>query len=157
MQSGDIIDVQIAQQCTRGACPIPSQQTSPNIHYLTDAPSRPTGQGQIQEEEQQPEAPTRITLKVRDVNNVEMVFRTKIDTKLIQAMRTFATKVSKEVKECRFYVDGERLTGDETPEVVRGYRRDFKTKANRMQLEMEEGDLIEVGYEVLGGSMALIV
>ncbi|KAK3712849.1 Small ubiquitin-related modifier 1 [Vermiconidia calcicola] len=45
MQDGDVIDVRISQPCTRGACPIPVEQTLPNIHYIATPPtSAPTSQ-----------------------------------------------------------------------------------------------------------------
>ncbi|KAK5118255.1 hypothetical protein LTR85_008235 [Meristemomyces frigidus] len=133
MQDGDIIDVRIREQCTRGACPVPPGQTLPNIHYVAEA--APTGEQAIQESQQAPEGPERLTFSVRDVNSTTMTLRMRKDTRMMQAMQAFAHHVQKEVKECRFLVGGRRLSGTETLET----------------LEMEENDQVDVHYEQIRG------
>src|ERR1700712_4937420 len=60
VQDGDIIDVRVTEQCTRGACPIPAAQTLPNIHYLVDAGV--AAEAGIQELDAVPEGPKRIKI-----------------------------------------------------------------------------------------------
>lgn len=124
MQDGDIIDVRIKEQCTRGACPIPAGQTLPNIHYLAHAPApTPASQNDAavreQDDEAGPEAPDRILIHVKDVNNPSITLRMKKSTRMILAMQAFAHHIKREVKDCRFLCQGDRLNGTETPASVR--------------------------------------
>ena len=115
--SGDIIDVRVIQQCTRGACPIIDGQTVPNIHYVRNA--SPPHANEIQEVEQPPEPPSRIALKLIDPRDHEMAFTIKVDSKMIHVLQAFATSVGKTVKDIRVMVDGDRVNGDDTPASVR--------------------------------------
>ncbi|KAK3721051.1 hypothetical protein LTR37_003341 [Vermiconidia calcicola] len=142
MQNGDVIDVRISQPCTRGACPIPAEQTLPNIHYLATPPtstaaSSPTAPVQVEEQQQGPAAPSRLSMRIREPNGTEMVLTVRKTISMKNVMQAFAAQIRKQVKECRFTFEGQRIVGDDTPET----------------LELEDGDLIEVFYEVTGGKL----
>ena len=118
MQNGDIIDVRVTEQCTRGACPVPPQQRCPNIHYLAELlPSLSTGQ--TLKLHGQPEAPDRLAVTLKDINGFEWGVRMKVRTKVKKMMQAYAQQVKKELRVCRFWVDGVRLVGHETLEDVR--------------------------------------
>lgn len=117
MQTGDIIDVRVAEQCTRGACPLPPSQTLPNIHYLYQAPNQESGP--IQEQQEQPEEPKRITMTIKDQNGFEMVLRTKVDTLFRKIKNAYGAQADREAWLCRLFVDGQRLNDDQTPAQVR--------------------------------------
>lgn len=116
MQNGDIIDVRIKEHCTRGACPVPPAQTLPNIHYLANATV--TAETAIQESQQAPNGPHRITFTIRDVNGTQITLRMKKNTRMIQAMQAFAHHVQKEIKDCRFLLDGQVVNGPDTSDKV---------------------------------------
>ena len=113
METGDIIDVYVSKRCTRGACPVSRLQTVPNLHYLDVA--KPSVTALVQEVVGQPAAYFRTTFKLRDINDFEMVFRTRRDRLLIHAMQTFASYVRKDVQDCRLLRDGERIDKKATP------------------------------------------
>ena len=119
MKTGDVIDVRIAVQTTRGACPLPPTQTAPNIHYLVRTPSQP--RDNIQERETQPPGEEVITLKLRSVNGLTMEFRIKMTSTLLIAMQTFAAQARRDFVDCRFLFDGEKVFGHDTPEQVRKF------------------------------------
>ena len=116
METGDIIDVRIAEHCTRGACPLPPSQTLSNIHYLVNPPAQVCGP--IQEQQEQPEAPNRITMTIKDQNGSEMLMRTKVDTPFQKIFDAFAKYVRRDTLRCRFHLDGQRLNGDQNPQQV---------------------------------------
>ena len=118
MQNGDIIDMRVTEQCTRGACPVPPQQRCPNRHYLAEPlPSLSTGQ--ILKLHGQPEAPDRLAVTLKEFNGFEWVVRMRVCTKVKKMMQAYAQQVRKVLRVCRFLVDGVRLVGHETLENVR--------------------------------------
>lgn len=129
MQDGDIIDVRIPQPCTRGACPIPAEQTLPNIHYLATAPttaptlasasaSTPAAQEAVEEQQEGPAAPSRLSMRVREPNGTEMVVTVRKTIRMNNVMQAFAAQIRKQVKDCRFTLEGQRIVNDDTPETV---------------------------------------
>lgn len=117
IEHGDIIDVLTSEHCTRGTCPTTKRQTVPNIHYLDNG--RTSRTVQIHELKTSPLAPERIKMNFVDLNGFEMVFRTRVDSEIVHAMQTFASCIRRETSECRFWINGERIIGHETPEEVR--------------------------------------
>lgn len=116
MQTGDIIDIRVAEQCTRGSCPIPTEQTLPNIHYLADMPAH--DRGSVLEQDEQPAAPKRITLKIRDQNGFEVTLAVKTCTPFRKIKEAFATQAEKDALVCRLCLDGKRLGDSHSPETV---------------------------------------
>ena len=164
METGDIIDVRITEQVTRGACPVPPEQTLPNIHYLTAEP--PTPRRARHAASANPAAPStydpnslfippyqpegalvrvsqavqtttndRITLTIRDQADASLTLRIKKTTPFKKVLDAYAKQAKRNPKTCRLYLDGQRLGLEETPAKV----------------EAEEGDLVEVFWEQLGG------
>ena len=164
METGDIIDVRITEQVTRGACPIPVEQTLPNIHYLSEkvpatrrggrtastTPAAPStydpnslfippyqAAGALVRVSQAVQTTTndRITLTIRDQADASLTLRIKKTTPFKKVLDAYAKQAKRDPKTCRLYLDGQRLGLEETPAKV----------------EAEEGDLVEVFWEQLGG------
>ncbi|KIX95374.1 uncharacterized protein Z520_08891 [Fonsecaea multimorphosa CBS 102226] len=76
-----------------------------------------------------------LNIKVTDGNN-EVFFKIKRSTKLEKLMRAFCERQGKDLKSARFLFDGQKVQTGDTPE----------------QLEMQDGDSIEVHQEQVGGS-----
>ncbi|EXJ71473.1 uncharacterized protein Z519_08154 [Cladophialophora bantiana CBS 173.52] len=76
-----------------------------------------------------------LNIKVTDGNN-EVFFKIKRSTKLEKLMRAFCERQGKDPKAARFLFDGQKVQAGDTPE----------------QLEMQDGDSIEVHQEQIGGS-----
>ncbi|KAK4544400.1 hypothetical protein LTR36_004291 [Oleoguttula mirabilis] len=151
MRDGDIIDVRVKEHCTRGACPVPPQQTLPNIHYFVDADV--PMDSSLQARSEAPEGPDRITFSIRDMNGTQITLRMRRDTKMVQALQAFAHHVQKEVKDCRLCIDGKRIIPDHTPEEVRFQPGRIQRVGvlTLVQLELEEDDQLDVFYELWGG------
>ncbi|OCT52159.1 Ubiquitin-like protein SMT3 [Cladophialophora carrionii] len=76
----------------------------------------------------------QLEIKVTDGNN-ELVFKVKGSTKLGKVVKKFCDYQGKEPETVKFLFDGERIRGGETPD----------------DLEMENGDIIEMKSEQIGG------
>ena len=142
MTTGDIIDVRISVPVTRGACPIPTEQTLPNIHYLandTQTPSNPTNIP-TRFNAVQPSKPVstnteRITITIKDQVSASLTLRVKKNTPFRKILDAYARQAERQAWQCRMYLDGLRLGLEECPESV----------------EMEEGDMVDVFVEQTGG------
>ncbi|KAI7237242.1 hypothetical protein KC330_g3276 [Hortaea werneckii] len=89
---------------------------------------------------QQPATPAQqdqLTLKFRDVGGFSIDFKLKPVTKLGKAMTAFSARLEKDPKELRFLSEGRRVLPDQTP----------------LDLELEDGDEIDVHMEQIGGHM----
>ncbi|OAP54454.1 hypothetical protein AYL99_11555 [Fonsecaea erecta] len=75
-----------------------------------------------------------LNIKVTDGNN-EVFFKIKRSTKLEKLMRAFCERQGKDPKSARFLFDGQKVNAVDTPE----------------QLDMQDGDSIEVHQEQVGG------
>lgn len=85
-----------------------------------------------------PETPAQtkhISIKVTDNNN-EIVFKIKTSAQLNKLMQIYCDRHGKDPRTVRFLFEGERIQGSKTPD----------------ELEMEDGDTIQVFYEQQGGS-----
>lgn len=142
MTNGDIIDVRISTPCTRGACPIPPEQTLPNIHYLASAPRslHPSAglsrSGAVKESQPVPENTERITITIKDQANASLTLRIKKNTPFRKILEAYAKQVQRPAFQCRLFLDGLRLGIEQTPASV----------------EMEDRDLIDVFTEQTGGA-----
>ncbi|CAG8448154.1 13583_t:CDS:2 [Acaulospora morrowiae] len=77
-----------------------------------------------------------INLKVVGNDHNEMFFKIKRSTQLKKLMDAFCTRQGKLLNSVRFLYDGERIREDQTPQ----------------ELDMEDGDTIDVMVEQTGGS-----
>ncbi|KIX08094.1 uncharacterized protein Z518_02749 [Rhinocladiella mackenziei CBS 650.93] len=75
-----------------------------------------------------------LNIKVTDGNN-EVFFKIKRSTKLEKLMKAFCERQGKDPRTARFLFEGSRVQATDTPE----------------QLEMADGDSIEVHQEQIGG------
>lgn len=73
--------------------------------------------------------PSHINIKVKDQNENEVFFKIKRQTKLSKVFTAYCSRQSIERANVRFLLDGTRVNDNDTPD----------------SLEMEEGDMIEVG------------
>lgn len=89
------------------------------------------------EGQQTPAQNDHLNIKVTDNNN-ELVFKIKKSTKFEKLMDAFCNRHGKEIGTVRFFFEGDRVRGDETPN----------------SHEMEDGDTLEVYYEQQGGNGA---
>lgn len=64
-----------------------------------------------------PPAVEHLNIKVTDNNN-EVFFKIKRSTKLEKLMNAFCERQGKDVRTVRFLFDGQRVTGQDTPETV---------------------------------------
>jgi small ubiquitin-related modifier len=76
-----------------------------------------------------------IKLKVVGQDNSEVHFKVKLTTNLGKLKKSYSDRQGVPVSSLRFLFDGKRINDDETPK----------------QLEMEDGDAIEVFQEQVGG------
>ncbi|KAI7653999.1 hypothetical protein KC319_g10373 [Hortaea werneckii] len=84
-----------------------------------------------------PAQPDQLTLKFRDMNDYSIDFKLKPSTKLVKAMNAFSARLQKDTKELRFLSEGRRVLPDQTPS----------------DLDLEDGDEIDVHMEQIGGHM----
>ncbi|KAK5688528.1 Small ubiquitin- modifier 2 [Elasticomyces elasticus] len=144
IQDGDAIDVRVSEQCTRGSCPLPPQQTLPNIHYPAaqqhGANDEESDSDTIVAQDSEAPGRQRITFTMRNQNGVELTFCQKKTTPMRNAMKSYAEHVGVEHAKLNRFIttDGIPLSGtnDCTPE----------------SLEMEEDDQIHVHAEQIGGT-----
>ncbi|GAB2274945.1 hypothetical protein Dimus_009714 [Dionaea muscipula] len=79
-----------------------------------------------------------INLKVKNQDGNEVWFRIRRTTPLRELMNGYCTRQNDNVADLRFFIDGRRLGGDETPD----------------QLELEDGYEIDVfGFQIGGSSI----
>ena len=78
---------------------------------------------------------TQITLRVCSSDGVEIYFKIRRKTALKKLIGAYCTRLSKDPATVRFMYNGERLSGDATPD----------------SLEMEENDVIDAMVEQTGG------
>ncbi|KAJ2778420.1 SUMO protein smt3 [Coemansia javaensis] len=80
-------------------------------------------------------ATEHISIKVASSDNSEIMFKIKRTTKLAKLMQAYCTRTGKSPDSVRFLADGERISGDSTPDT----------------LGLEDGDTIDVMTEQIGG------
>lgn len=109
------------------------------------------------------DAPTEhLNIKVTDNNN-EVFFKIKRSTKLEKLMTAFCERQGKSITSVRFLFDGTRVQPTDTPDTVRPALFFFfsqrvvanmglLTKDLRSQLDMADGDSLEVHQEQVGGA-----
>ena len=76
-----------------------------------------------------------ITITVRDAAGTEVQFKVKKTTKFEKIFGAYAQRLGINTSSLRFVLDGNRVTGDQTPKM----------------LEMEDGDQLDVRIEQVGG------
>ena len=96
-----------------------------------------------------------LNIKVTDNNN-EVFFKIKRTTQLKKLMDAFCERQGKAPSSVRFLFDGARVRGVDSPETVSHRRRATRRRkvlgADRgRQLEMQDGDTLEVHQEQIGG------
>lgn len=79
-----------------------------------------------------------IKLKVVGQDNSEVHFKVKYSTNMGKLKKSYSDRQGVPVNSLRFLFDGRRINDDETPK----------------QLEMEDGDTIEVYQEQVGGAFS---
>ncbi|KAJ1834865.1 SUMO protein smt3 [Coemansia sp. RSA 2711] len=83
-----------------------------------------------------PETETgHINIRVASSDSSEIMFKIKRSTKLAKLMQAYCSRTGKSSGTVRFLVDGERITGESTPET----------------LGLEDGDTIDAMTEQVGG------
>jgi hypothetical protein len=102
-----------------------------------------------------------LNIKVTDNNN-EVFFKIKRTTALGKLMNAFCDRQGKNISSVRFLFDGQRVTAQDNPDTVCSRRRGATTQcrtrqisgrtiANILQLDMQDGDTLEVHQEQIGG------
>ncbi|ORY75402.1 ubiquitin-related domain-containing protein [Protomyces lactucae-debilis] len=86
-------------------------------------------------DEKKPQLSEHINLKVVGSDQNEVFFKIKRATPLKKLMETYCERQGKSMNSVRFLVDGERVRTDQSPQ----------------DLELEDGDTIEVMIEQTGG------
>lgn len=76
-----------------------------------------------------------INLKVVGSDSSEVMFKIKRTTKLSKLMQAYCSRVGQASNSLRFLVDGERISGDDTPNT----------------LDLEDGSAIDAMREQVGG------
>lgn len=110
--------------------------------------------------EQQEAAPSEhLNIKVTDNNN-EVFFKIKRSTKLEKLMNAFCERQGKNINSVRFLFEGARVQSTDTPDTVfapplRSVRCALTMINSNVfffrQLEMQDGDTLEVHQEQVGG------
>ncbi|KAI3405791.2 SUMO2 [Candida oxycetoniae] len=129
------------------------QQTDTGIEHTeqteqqsTDVSARDTAQANINvgnseetvakvKSEEKPEKAEQINLKVAHRNGDEMFFKIKTTTEMRKIMDAYSRRQGKDSETLRFFVDGVRIQPKDTPR----------------SLGLEDGDLIDVSYQQIGG------
>ena len=103
--------------------------------------------------EQPPAGGEHLNIKVTDGNN-EVFFKIKRSTRLDKLMRAFCERQGKEFTTVRFLFDGSRVQANDTPDSV-SYPQAPQTYLKLLtlisQLDMSDGDTLEVHQEQIGG------
>ncbi|KAF2765855.1 ubiquitin-like protein [Teratosphaeria nubilosa] len=81
------------------------------------------------------QAPQSFNITFKDSNGYEVSFKMKATTKMGKAISAFAQRTEKKKESLRFIFDGDRVLDETTPG----------------DLSLEDGDIIEVYQEQLGG------
>lgn len=111
----------------------------------------------------QSETPEHLNIKVTDNNN-EVFFKIKRSTKLEKLMTAFCERQGKSLQSVRFLFEGQRVQATDTPDTVSkplwfpSLRCTHVFVANLVpvrQLEMADGDCLEVHQEQVGGAPSL--
>ena len=127
MADGDVIDVRIPHQHTRGPCPLSAEQTLPNIHYavIDDDPEPPESlpassqaQDQAIGEGSQSTPPKRFKVTVKDQKDFRLEFTLKADSRFAPVIEEFCRRAGREERLCRFLHYGIRVLADSTPAKV---------------------------------------
>ena len=119
------------------------------------APPSPSPAGNQDDAPQQSE---HLNIKVTDNNN-EVFFKIKRTTQLKKLMDAFCERQGKSFTSVRFLFDGTRVNPTDNPEMVscaESCAKGSRTTSGRrtltqMQLEMQDGDTLEVHQEQIGG------
>ncbi|KAF9585606.1 Small ubiquitin- modifier 1 [Lunasporangiospora selenospora] len=91
-----------------------------------------------EEAEKKPETSSEhINLKVVGADSTEVFFKIKRSTQLKKLMDAYCDRQGKSLQSVRFLYDGERIQPNNTPS----------------ELEMEDGDSIDVMVEQVGGAI----
>ena len=85
--------------------------------------------------EAKPSVNERITVKVRDQEGNEVMFKVKKATKFDKIMTAYANKMGVQQSAYAFHFDGQRVNGNETP----------------LSLEMDDMDIIDAMLHQQGG------
>jgi hypothetical protein len=100
-----------------------------------------------------------LNIKVTDNNN-EVFFKIKRTTALGKLMNAFCDRQGKNISSVRFLFDGQRVTANDNPDTVRVAQAQRNSRerlarrpqiANVSQLDMQDGDTLEVHQEQIGG------
>jgi hypothetical protein len=132
--------------------PIPSTEGRP--------PSPPPARPPTPENEQAQSSDGRVTIRVIDTRGGEVTFQLKQDTKLGKLMNVYCQRNGKDPNKTRFLYDGSSITAEDTPASVRLICCPVllvESVTNSSQLEMVEGDGIEVYEEQVGGASINII
>ncbi|TID16524.1 ubiquitin-like protein [Venturia nashicola] len=70
--------------------------------------------------------PNAVAVTVRDSHGGEVTFKIKKRTKLNRLMYVFCERQGKTPAQVRFFFDGTRITGDDTPESLRWLKADIE-------------------------------
>lgn len=100
-----------------------------------------------------PQQSEHLNIKVTDNNN-EVFFKIKRSTNLKKLMDAFCDRQGKNPQSVRFLFDGTRVQQNDTPDSVGPPLKPnlcAKASANLSQLEMTDGDTLEVHQEQVGG------
>eukprot|EP00172_Hildenbrandia_rubra_P003470 Plantae.Rhodophyta-Hildenbrandia_rubra.ctg5597.p1 GENE.Plantae.Rhodophyta-Hildenbrandia_rubra.ctg5597~~Plantae.Rhodophyta-Hildenbrandia_rubra.ctg5597.p1 ORF type:complete len:102 (-),score=19.68 Plantae.Rhodophyta-Hildenbrandia_rubra.ctg5597:367-672(-) len=87
--------------------------------------------------DKKPNIDSRLTVKVRDNNGGELIFKIKKTTRFEKVMAAYVQRMQGNPETYRFMFDGKRINKNETPEM----------------LEMEDLDVIDVALPMIGGSV----
>jgi hypothetical protein len=101
---------------------------------------------------QKPEGGEHLNIKVTDNNN-EVYFKIKRTTQLKKLMDAFCERQGKATTSVRFLFDGQRVNPTDNPETVSvtEHTGNNRTDAPISQLDMQDGDTLEVHQEQIGG------
>lgn len=118
MQNGDIIDVHYDGSCSHGACPLPTEQTLPNLHYLA-APATP--ERKIVAVDIQPTdlEDRRFEIPINYAGTFNTELRVKPEMTFARIREIVANKVGTEARLVRLWHDGERILDTWTVQSVR--------------------------------------
>lgn len=117
---------------------------APNANTVQTNTAAPNGDGV--------QPPQHITIKFCGQDSSEISFRMKPHMKLGKAMDSYSARMERDRRQLRFLADGVRVLDTHTPtEVSRCLVGCLPVIADVEQLELEDGDVIEVHMEQLGG------
>ena len=100
-------------------------------------------------------ATDRVQIVLKDQGGTQVAFGVKSNTRMEKVMNAYADRASRPVGALRFHFDGERVLPDDTTASVSHSLERILSKFGTdysFQLGMEEGDIIEVMTEQIGGN-----